>query len=289
MFEKLFGRKEMERDWSQGEIRQPKLYTPVSRVETPDPLQYVDAIIEKADCIGSASNLEVLTGVYRVVGAQLKLWGNALGIGKDVEKMFDQVILRDDFNFQLLIDALSNFGANGIALGNSLTDLLDNQMADVLIPGIQQGSFDKKVLTSNLSRDWSQCDIMPQSLDVAKLSIPNYSDYVAYLVNMAGCNETASPNEVFIGVYKAIEYQLTAWAKNIDLEECVSSMIKQIFFERKNADFQTLIDALSYIDIGGIVLGKNLSVFLEETLPKEILPVIREGRFDVPVEQRIVT
>ena len=284
MFGKLFGSKETERDWSQGEITQPKLSVPVSRVVMPDPTQYVNNMIERANCISSASYLEVLTGVYRVVGAQLKAGGNALGIGNDVEKMFDQVILRDDFNFQLLIDALSNYGTSGVALGNKLTDLLDNQLAEALIPGIQQGDFDKKTLDSNFLRDWSQVDIIPKSPDVVKLSIPNYNDYVTYLNNMAGCNETASPNEVFGGVYRAIEYQLIAWAKPIDLEEHVSLMIKQIFYERNDADFQTLIDALSYLDLGGIILGENLSVFLEETLPAEIVPIIREGRFDLPVE-----
>ena len=189
-----------------------------------------------------------------MIGAQLQSWSAAVHLEDKVVPMYDIVINRPDFNFQLLVNALSYFGTSGIALGISLTDLLDS-LPGALIPEIQAGSFNKKVDPA-ADRDWATEPISPQFPDVVVLELPTYPEYIYYLIGQAGREETADTSKVFYDVYIGIKTLLCGWAEGLDIADEVALMLKETL-KREDGSLQLIVDALSYFGDKGAFPGQQ--------------------------------
>lgn len=85
----------------------------------------------------------IITGVLNIVGAYMDKWAKALHIEGDVPNMFNQIISREDEDFQMIISGLSYFGPNGHAMGDELVTILENDIPETIVELINEGKFDK--------------------------------------------------------------------------------------------------------------------------------------------------
>ncbi len=269
------------RDWSQGDILPQATRSQVPAVVAmPNCSDYVESIIARADCVESASKVEVLLGIHRLLGALLVQWANVLGLGKEVDFMFNKVILRSDYDFQMLVNALSYFKfPSGIVLGNKVSEYLQTEMIDSFILMVREGHFNKKESGVVVSRDWSQGEIVAQSKDNPKVKISNPIEYANNLITIAGRAEKVSVPRVLKAVTTGIDWTLRRWVDDINLNVGVISMF-EIICMRDDVSLQMLIDALSYFGEEGVAVGPSVVSLLEKDIPEEIVPMIREGKFD---------
>lgn len=129
-------------------------------------------------------------------------------------------------------------------------------------------------------QNWNDCLIKPQVNELPTLMLPGFDQYVNQLITAADrIDVDMLGNNVLIGVLRVVSFQLTLWADALNLKNEVSSMFDQVIV-RKDADFQILIYALSYLGPSGFALSEALAELLEEDLPGMIIPDIRDGKFD---------
>jgi len=129
-------------------------------------------------------------------------------------------------------------------------------------------------------RNWGECVIKPQMPGLAILALPGFGQYVKHLIKAADRHDVDMlGNNVLIGVLRVVKFQLDQWSSALNLETEVSEMF-DLVITRKDADFHTLINALSYFGASGFAMGDALAELLQEDLPDMMIPDIREGKFD---------
>lgn len=130
-------------DWRTREIVPQSEYCDESILKIPEINDYVTDLILNAAGTSRVSRPEVTSAIYRLIYGQLQNWAIGIGLGGEVINVYEQVIARDDANLQTLVYALSYFGDTGIALGNALSEYLDEAIPETMIPLIGNGYFDE--------------------------------------------------------------------------------------------------------------------------------------------------
>jgi len=129
-------------------------------------------------------------------------------------------------------------------------------------------------------QNWGECVIKPKMPGLATLALPGFGQFVKHLIKAADRHDIDMlGNNVLIGVLRVVKFQLDQWSSALNLETEVAEMF-DLVITRKDADFQTLIDALSYFGASGFAMGDALAELLQEDLPDMIIPDIRDGKFD---------
>ncbi|KNZ41557.1 hypothetical protein [Acetobacterium bakii] len=145
---------------------------------------------------------------------------------------------------------------------------------------IDSTSLPEAVNIWKVPRNWGECAIKPQMSGLAILALPGFGQYVKHLIKAADRHDVDMlGNNVLIGVLRVVKFQMDQWSSALNLETEVSEMF-DLVITRKDADFQTLINALSYFGASGFAMGDALVELLQEDLPDMIIPDIREGKFD---------
>ena len=141
----MFGRKKEEVikiDWSQCEISPQNSL--VAQVSISNPVEYAKQLINQTNRSETTSISDVLTGVYNMIGGLTQLYVKQLNLSDDILVMFKQIILRNDFDFQMLLNALSYFGSSAIAIGNKINEMLETEIPETIVSLIVEGQYDNK-------------------------------------------------------------------------------------------------------------------------------------------------
>lgn len=107
----------------------------------PYPVTYLRLLIRRSGYQGPVIWESVMIAIYNILYTQLSMWGCAIDMEKEMQEMLQVVLLREDTDYQMLLNACNILDDTG-ALYNGTKSLLENDIPKTLIELIQNGYCD---------------------------------------------------------------------------------------------------------------------------------------------------
>lgn len=104
----------------------------------PYPVPYIRLLIKRSGYNGPVILQSVMIAIYNILYAQLSLWGYAIDMEKEMQEMLKEVLLREDSDYQMLLNACNILDDTG-ALYNGTKSLLEKDIPTTVIELIQNG------------------------------------------------------------------------------------------------------------------------------------------------------
>ena len=139
-FDKILTGPSNKLNWSQDAIEPQNAEVP--NVASLNLIEYSQILIRAANRVGYVSPILFGTDLQKFVKMRLEWWANQADMDSEVINMFDQISMREDFNFQMVLNGLSYFGLEGLMVAEEVKKMLEVEGPPEFVEIIREGRYD---------------------------------------------------------------------------------------------------------------------------------------------------